>query len=80
LKILAYADDTAVYLKSFTVIKIYKLCLRQYFLATEGVINFHKSETVTCGPWRRSPPDLSIRVVKEYYQLGHYVLGLEKKL
>jgi hypothetical protein len=57
-KILAYADDTAVYLGSLTDIKIYKLLLRQYSLAKGGVTYFYKSEMVTCGPWRRSPLDL----------------------
>jgi hypothetical protein len=35
-----------------------------------GITNFHKSEVVTCGPWRRSPPDLGIRVVKASKYLG----------
>jgi hypothetical protein len=69
-KILAYADDIAVHLRSLTDIKIYKLLLRQHSLATGGVTNFHKSEEVTCGPWRRSPPDLGIKVFKASKYLG----------
>jgi hypothetical protein len=49
-KISAYADDMAVHLRSLTDIKIYKLLLRQYSLATGGVTNFYKSEAVLCGP------------------------------
>jgi hypothetical protein len=49
--------------------KIYKLLLRQYSWDRRSY-NFHKSEAVTCGPWRRSPPDLSIRVVKAFKYLG----------
>jgi hypothetical protein len=40
-KISAYADDTAVHLGLLTDIKIYKLLLRQYSLATGGITNFH---------------------------------------
>jgi hypothetical protein len=69
-KFLVYADDTTVHLGSLTDIKIYKLLLRQYSLAMGGITNFHKSEAVTCRPWRRSPPDLSIRVVKASEYLG----------
>jgi hypothetical protein len=36
-KISAYADDTAVHLGSLTDIKIYKLLLIQYSLATGGI-------------------------------------------
>jgi hypothetical protein len=53
-----------------TDIKIYKLLLRQYFLAIGGITNFYKSEAVTCKLWRRSPPDLGIRVVKASKYLG----------
>jgi hypothetical protein len=63
-KILAYTDNTTVHLGSLTDIKIYKLLLRQYSFAMGGVANFHKSETVTCGPWKKYPQDLGIRVVK----------------
>jgi hypothetical protein len=69
-KISAYADDTAVHLGSLTDINIYKLLLRQYFLATGGVTNLYKSEAVLCGPWKKSSPDLGIKVVKASKYLG----------
>jgi hypothetical protein len=69
-KISAYADDTAVHLRTLTDVKIYRLLLRQYSLATGGVTNFNKSEAVLCGSWRRDPPDLGIKVVKATKYLG----------
>jgi hypothetical protein len=67
---LAYVDDTIVHLGLLTDIKIYKLLLRQYSLAKGGITNFHKSEAVTCRPWKRSLPDLGIKVVKAFKYLG----------
>jgi hypothetical protein len=69
-KISAYADDTAVHLGALADIKIYSLLLRQYSLATGGVTNFHKSESVLCGTWRTSEPDLGINNVKGSKYLG----------
>jgi hypothetical protein len=47
-KISAYAEDT-VHLSTLVDIKIYKLLLRQYALATGGGTNFGKSEGDLCG-------------------------------
>jgi hypothetical protein len=69
-KIFAYADDTAVHLGTLTDVKIYKLLLRQYALATGGVTNFGKSEGVLCGKWKVNLPNLGIRVVKASKYLG----------
>jgi hypothetical protein len=63
-KISAYAADIAVYLRTLTDIKIYKLLLRQYSLAIGGVTNFNRSEVVLCGSWSRDPLDLGIKVIK----------------
>jgi hypothetical protein len=70
IKISAYADDTAVHLGALADIKISRLLLRQYSLATGGVTNFHKSEGVLCGTWRTSEPDLGINNVKGSKYLG----------
>jgi len=70
-KISAYADDTAVHLGSLADIKIYRLLLNQYSLATGGVTNFNKSEAVLCGSWRHTPPTgLGINVAKSSKYLG----------
>jgi hypothetical protein len=69
-KISAYADNTAVHLRTLTDVKFYKLLLRQYSLATRGITNFNKLEEVLCGSWRRDPPDLGIKVVKATKYLG----------
>lgn len=69
-KISAYADDTAVHLSTLADIKIYRLLLRQYSLATGGITNFKKSEAVLLGRWRTNPPDLGIRTVKATKYLG----------
>jgi hypothetical protein len=45
-KISAYADDTAVHLRSLADINIYRALLKQYSLATGGITNFSKSEAV----------------------------------
>jgi hypothetical protein len=74
-KISAYIDDTAVYLRSLTDIKIYTLLFRQYSLAIRGVTNFYKSEAELCRPWKKSFPDLSINVIKASKYLG-VVTGL----
>jgi hypothetical protein len=63
-KISAYADNTAVHLSTLTDIRIYRLQLRWYALATGGVTNFNKSEAVLYGSWRKDPPDLGIKVVQ----------------
>jgi hypothetical protein len=39
-------------------------------LATGGITNFHKSEAITCRLWKRSPPDLRIRIVKASKYFG----------
>ena len=69
-KISAYADDTAVHLGTLTDVKIYRLLLWQYSLATGGITNFNKSEAVLCGKWRDSPPNLGIRIVKASKYMG----------
>lgn len=69
-KISAYADDTAVHVASLTDIKIYKLLLRQYSLATGGVTNFNKSEAVPLGTWRAEPPDMGVKIAKSSKYLG----------
>jgi hypothetical protein len=54
-KISAYADDMAEHLGSLTDIKIYKLLLRQYSLATGGVTNFYKEEILSESKWSKPP-------------------------
>jgi hypothetical protein len=69
-KILAYADNTAVHLGAMMDIKIYHLLLHQYSLATSGVTNFNKSEGVLCGAWRLSKPNLGISMALASNYLG----------
>jgi hypothetical protein len=69
-KISAYANDTAVHLGTLTDVRIYKLLLRQYALATGGITNLGKSEGVLCGKWKANPPNLGIRIVKASKYLG----------
>jgi hypothetical protein len=51
-------------------VKIYKLLLRQYALATGGVTNVGKLEGVLGGKWAIDPPNLGIRVVNASKYLG----------
>jgi hypothetical protein len=69
-KLLAYADDTAVHLGAMADIKIYHLLLCQYSLATGGVTNFNKSEGVLCSAWRLSKPNLGISTALASKYLG----------
>jgi hypothetical protein len=70
IKILAYADDTAVHLGLLADIKIYCLLLRQYSLATDEITNFNKSERVLCNRWRHLAPNLGINIAKSSKYLG----------
>jgi hypothetical protein len=56
IKILAYANNTAVHLGLLANVKIYRLLLQQYSLATSRVTNFNKSEVVLCGRWHHLAP------------------------
>jgi hypothetical protein len=69
-KILAYADDTAVHLGSLADVKIYCLLLQQYSLATGGVTNFNKLRGGTCGKWHHLAPNLGINIAKSSKYLG----------
>jgi hypothetical protein len=57
IKISAYADDMVVHLSTLTDIRIYRLLLKQYALAT--------LEAVLCGSWRKDLPDLRIKVAQK---------------
>jgi hypothetical protein len=69
-KILAYANDIAVHLGAMVDIKIYRLLLCQYSLATGGVTNFNKSEGVLYSTWRLSKPNLGISTALASKYLG----------
>jgi hypothetical protein len=51
-------------------IKIYRLLLYQYSLATGGVTNFNKSEGVLCSTWRLPKPNLGISMALASKYIG----------